>query len=140
MAVRVDREIFDPVGAGSTGSGGASIYDDGAPSVYQRNPWQPRPFTTRSEYIVSEALRVMGVPADQIRQIRPPFINEPFPPQFGYDDTPLTIDHVLDTDRWSPTIRSWTSGVVSAPRRADLQEDQWSGTLRNVSSSVNPAQ
>ena len=134
MAVRVDREIFDPVGVGST-SGGVGFTDDGSRS----NPWQPRPFTTRNEYIVSEALRLMAVPAEEIRQTRPPFINVPFPPVFGYDTTPLTIEQVLDTNRWQPTIRSWTSGVVRAPRTVDLQEDMWSGTLRNFSSSPNPA-
>jgi hypothetical protein len=133
VAVRVDRQIFDPVAVGSTASG-VPFVDDGSRS----NPWQPRPFTTRNEYIASEALRLMAVPAEEIRQTRPPGINDPFPPQFGYDDTPLTIEQVLDTNRWAPTVRSWTSGVVAAPRRTDLQEEQWSGTLRNFSSSVNP--
>ena len=70
MAVIVSRDIFDPVGAGSTAGGGE--IQENAPQV---NPWQPRPFTTKTEYIVSEAMRLMQVPAEQIRMVRPPFID-----------------------------------------------------------------
>lgn len=134
MAIRVDREIFDAVGAGST-AGGSRVYEDGVPS----EPWQPRPFTTKTEYIVSEAMRLMAVPADVIRQTRPPFISIPFPEQFGYDTTPLTVAEVLDVDRWAPKVRSWVSGGPSAPRRVDQVEDMWSGTLRGFNASPNIA-
>ena len=132
MAVIVAREVFDPVGAGSTAGGGEIL--ENAPQI---NPWQPRPFTTKTEYIVSESMRLMQVPAEEIRMIRPPFISEPFPEQFGYDDTPLTIEEVLQTDRWNPTIRSWVSGTPRVVRRVDQVEDQWSGTLRGFSASPN---
>ena len=134
MVIRVDREIFDPVGVGST-AGGNSHYEDGT----QELPWQPRPFPTRNDFLASHALELMATPADLIRQQRPPMINELFPPEFGYDQTPLTINDVLDTDRWAPQIRSWISGTPRQIRRADWQEDMWSGTERNVSTSVNPA-
>ncbi len=132
MAVIVSRDIFDPVGAGST-AGGATILEN-APQI---NPWQPRPFSTKTEFIVSEAMRLMQVPAEQIRMVRPPFIVDPFPEQFGYDQTPLTIDAVLETERWSPQIRSWVSGTPRKQRRVDQVEDQWSGTLRGFSASPN---
>lgn len=132
MAVIVARDIFDPVGAGST-AGGAQIIEN-APQI---NPWQPRPFTTKNEYIVSEAMRLMQVPAEMIRGVRPPMINNPFPPIFGYDETPLTIDDVLETDRWSPQVRSWVSGTPRQIRHVDQVEDQWSGTLRGFSASPN---
>jgi hypothetical protein len=132
VAVTVSREIFDPVGAGSTAGG--SVLQENAPQV---NPWQPRPFTTKNEYIVSEALRLMAVPADVIRQTRPPFISELFPPQVGYDQTPLTIEEVLQTDRWAPQVRSWVSGTPRQIRRNDQVEDMWSGTLRGFSASPN---
>ena len=132
MAVIVSREVFDPVGAGSTAGGGE--IQENAPQI---NPWQPRPFTTKTEYIVSEAMRLMQVPADQIRQIRPPFISIPFPEQFGYDQTPLTIGDVLETDRWTPQVRSWVSGTPRQARKADQIEDQWSSTLRGFSASPN---
>jgi hypothetical protein len=135
VVVRVDREIFDPVGVGSTAGSVGTVGEDGS----RMNPWQPRPFTTKNEYLVSEAMRLMSVPADVIRQTRPPFIVQPFPQQFGYDSTPLTIEQVLQTDRWAPQIRSWVSGTPRMARRVDQVEDQWSGTLRNFSSSPNPA-
>ena len=84
-------------------------------------------------------MRLMAVPADVIRQTRPPMINELFPPTFGYDDTPLTIGQVLDVDRWAPKVRSWVSGGPSAPRYSDQMEDMWSGTLRGFNSSPNMA-
>lgn len=134
MAVRVDREIFDAVGAGST-AGGSQIDEDGI----RQDPWQPRPFTTKNEYAVTEAMRLMAVPADVIRQQRPPVPIELFPQQFGYDDTPLTIEQVLETDRWAPTIRSWVSGTPRVVRKVDQVEDQWSGTLRGFNASPNIA-
>lgn len=133
MAVVVSREIFDPIGQGSTAGGGEIL--ENAP---QTNPWQPRPFTTKTEYIVSEAMRLMIVPAEEIRQVRPPFISELFPPTMGYGpNVQLTIEQVLQTDRWTPTIRSWTSGTPRVPRQVDQIEDQWSGTLRGFSASPN---
>ena len=134
MAVRVDREVFDP-GASGTQPGGVQVEDDGT----RMNPWQPRPFTTKAEYAVSEAMRLMAVPADVIRQTRPMVPQQLFPPTEGYDHTPLTIEEVLQTDRWSPEIRSWVSGVTRKPRRVDTIEDMWSGTLRGFNASPNLA-
>jgi len=136
MVVRVDREIFDPVGVGSTSGGVGTVYEDGT----RPNPWEPRPFTTKTEYIVSEAMRLMSVPAEVIRQARPPVPIELFPPQLGYGpNVQLTISDVLQTDRWAPTIRSWTSGTPRTPRHVDTDIDMWSGTLRNFQSSPNMA-
>jgi hypothetical protein len=136
MVVRVDREIFDPVGVGSTSGGVGTVYEDGT----RPNPWEPRPFQTKTEYIVSEAMRLMSVPADVIRQARPPVPIELFPPQLGYGpNIALTINDVLQTDRWAPTIRSWTSGTPRTPRHVDTDIDMWSGTLRNFQSSPNMA-
>lgn len=129
MAIRVDREIFDAIGAGAE-SGGLRFYDDGTRDL----PWQPRPFMSKAEYVVSDAMRLMALPADQIRQIQPP---QPpgglFPEPMFYDDTPLTIEEVLETERWTPQRRSWISGVVRKPRMVDYQEDMWSGSARNAS-------
>lgn len=133
MAVRVDREVFDPASGHSPG--GAQVYDDGT----RQDPWQPRPFTTKAEYAVSEAMRLMSVSADEIRMIRPVVPQQLFPQQYGYDDTPLTIEEVLQTDRWSPQIRSWVSGTPRQPRSVDTIEDMWSGTLRGFSASPNMA-
>lgn len=135
MVVRVDREIFDAVGAGST-AGGLRFYEDGT----RQAPWQPRPFTSKAEFAISEALRLMSIPAEQIRQtVPPPPAGGLFPPVYGYNETALTIEDVLETDRWTPQVRSWVSGTVRKPRMTDYVEDMWSGTLRGFSSSPNVA-
>jgi hypothetical protein len=134
VAVRVDREVFDPIAVGTT-AGGVRFYDDGTPPV----PWQPRPYGSKEEFVVSNALRLMSVPAEVIRQQRPPVPQMLFPPIYGYDDTPLTIEEVLDTDRWQPQIRSWVSGTPRHPRRNDYVDDAWSGTLRGFNASPNRA-
>jgi hypothetical protein len=135
--IRVDPEgytqLLDAVGLGST-AGGASVWDDGT----RTSAWIPRPNQGPMESVVSNALRLMAVPASEIRKIRPPLVIPPPPDQFAYNKTPLTIEEVLETDRWTPQIRSWVSGNVRMARRADLQEEMWSGTERNVSMSVNP--
>jgi hypothetical protein len=133
MAIRVDRMVFDP--ASGHAPGGVQIYEDAERPV----PWQPRPFTTKTEYQVSEAMRLMSVPAEVIRQTVAPVPQQLFPPILGYDQTPLTIQDVLDTDRWSPQIRSWVSGTPRQPRRVDTMEDMWSGTLRGFNASPNIA-
>lgn len=129
MGVRVDiagLTALDPIAGASAGAGGLPVTDDGE----RQAPWQPRPFQSRTEYNVSESMALMAVPADTIREIRPPFPLGHTPEIEGYDRTALTISEVLDTERWSPQQRSWMSGAVK-PRKADAQEDNWSGTPRN---------
>jgi hypothetical protein len=130
MVVRVDRAIFDPTGQGST-AGGLRVFDDGT----RNPPWQDRPGQSKEQYIVSEALRLMTIPRDQIRamQAAPPYALNP--PIYGYDTTPLGIRDILDTNRWEPTRRSWTSGIVGKPRHSDVDNDLMSATSRNISST-----
>jgi hypothetical protein len=136
MAVQVDRDTFiDPVAVTST-AGGGDLRQGVRPP-----PWQPRPFTTKVEYEMSLALRWMGMPAEQLAQIRPPVPQVLFPPIYGYDETPLTIEEVLDVGRWAPQQRSWTSGApkpVTQSAQQDYMQDMWSGSARNVSPSLNP--
>lgn len=133
MAIRVDRAVFDPVTSGSSAAG-LVVYDDGT----RPPPWIDRPGQSKEEYIVSEAMRLMTIPREQIRAIRPPVPVVLNPPIYGYDTTPLSIDQVLDTNRWEPVRRSWVSGVVSKPRHADVEDDLFSGTSRNINSSLSP--
>mgnify|MGYP006262686133 CR=1 FL=1 len=133
MAIRVDQQgLMDAAGLGSSSAGGTTFHDDGT----RNPPWQPRPFQSRAEYTVSEAMRLMAVPAEQIRQIRPPMLIDPFPQIYGYDTTPLTIGEVLDTERWSPTQRAFMSGSVK-PRHSDSQEDMMSGSPRSFGGGQN---
>jgi hypothetical protein len=134
VAIRVDREVFDAIGAGST-SGGLRVYEDGTRNA----PWQPAPFASSTETIVSNTLRLMAVPADAIRQITPPPpAGGLFPPQFGYDTTPLTIEDVLNTDRWAPKRRSFVAPTSTGPLRLERDaESMWEGSFRGVNTS-NP--
>ncbi len=133
MVVRVDRDMFNPVGSGSTSSGLVD-YDDGT----KPPPWIDRPGQSKEQYIVSQAMRLMSVPREQIRMIRPQIPMLPNPPIYGYDDTPMGINEILDTNRWEPTRRSWVSGVIAKPRHSDVDDDLFSGTSRNINSSLSP--
>lgn len=127
---REDWETLDPVAVSST-AGGLPVYHDGTTTP----PWYPRPGQSKEQYIVSEAMRLMTVPADQVRRIRP-VTEKPEMPTDGYIREPLTIEEVLDTDRWAPQQRSWISGTPTKPRRSD--SDMFSGTARNIGMTVNP--
>lgn len=138
MAIRVDREGFgqttDPGAVGSQSSG-AYVYDDGT----RTEPWADRPWKDRQEIAASETMRLMAIPSEQIAGIRPPVPYVLFPDQeLGFVPRPLTIEEVLDTDRWSPQQRSWLSPTIRPTTRADYQEEAWGGTARGVSGSVNP--
>lgn len=77
-----------------------------------------RPFQQRQEYGVDEILQLAQEPAASISaRVRPPVPLALFPPTRGYDDTPLTISDVLNTDAFAPQFRSWTTGSPSIPRR-----------------------
>lgn len=138
MSIRVDREGFgqsmDP-GAVGQRSSGAQVYDDGM----RPEPWIPRPWQGRNEFTASDALLLMSMSSQEIAAIKPPVPYVLFPDEeLGFVNQPLTIDEVLDTDRWSPRIRSWLSPTITPNTRADFQENAWSGTARGVSNTVNP--
>jgi len=126
--------MYDPGGVGSSDGSVGQVREDGMRTAV----WQPRPFATRQENIISDQLRIMSVPAEVIRNTVRPGIKELFPPQVGYGpDVELTIQDVLQTDRWTPPIRRWVSGTARIPRRVDTEEDLWSGTLRGFNASPN---
>ena len=135
MAYRIAREdwqLLDPTASTST-AGGPPVYNDGTTTP----PWMARPGQSKEQYIVSEALRLMVVPADQIRDIRPVSEHPPMPTD-GYIREPLTIEEILDVNRWQPQIRSWISGTPFKPRKSEVQEDMFSGTARNIGQTANP--
>lgn len=136
MVIRVAREDFgpiDPLAVGSTASGGL-VYDDGTTS----GPWMDRPWKGKEDYVVSEAMRQAIIPRDVIAAIRPPVPYQLLPAEYGYYHRAVTIEEVLDTDRWAPQRRSWVSPTVRPMTRRDLEEQNWSGTERNVNSSPTP--
>ena len=91
-------------------------------------PWQ-----TRSEFIVDQALEnaLAGTP-DQLRKMRPVAApQDPFPDRVGYSKAIPTINDVLNVDRYTPTYRSWISGM---PVERNIQSDYTASGSRNVMS------
>lgn len=137
MAVRFlegGYEYLDPMSGAST-AGSVVVYDDGQPPLLM--PWEDRPGYGQNDLVASDALRWMGMPAEQIRMTRPPVPQALFPPRFGYDHEPATIEDIFYGD-WTPRPRSWVSPPIGTVRRRYEEEQMWSGTLRNESPSVNP--
>lgn len=108
------------------------------------DPYGDRPGQLRPEYLVSNSLRAATVSDHYIENLRPPVPQQVFPPRFGYSHTPLSVEDVLGTSRWSADWRRWVSGaavVRQAPVPTDryFEEDLWGGTLRNVSGEIGSA-
>ncbi len=58
-----------------------------------------------------------------------------FPDRVGYRQEAWSITEVMNIDRYTPSYRSWLSGM---PVRPSVMTDQsWSGTARNAMSE-NP--
>ena len=90
-------------------------------------PWSPM-----REYYVGRALSVARITSQEIRDgVKPQVPQILFPPRFGYSHTPLSVEEVLSTDRWTPRRRSWVSGGATPPTR-QLSGTEWSSSMRNV--------
>jgi hypothetical protein len=67
---------------------------------------------------------------DELRNMRP--VSAPqqlHPKRTGMRQEAWTVEEVLNVDRYTPTYRSWLSGM---PVRPSVMSDQsWSGTARN---------
>lgn len=137
MTIRVDRDgyrqFLNAVGIGVTG-GGIPVYDDGGRPV----PWEEKPWGSGRDRMVSDTLRLMAIPSEELAAIRPPVPQYLFPPEIDWDRTPLTIEGVLDTDRWAPKQRSWVSPTLQPTTRAQYEDSTWSGSARNVSVGGSP--
>lgn len=78
-------------------------------TVYDRTkPWQ-----SNEERLAGQALATASVPAQQIRQIRPPVPVELFPPKYGYRRAAFGIDDVVRVGELYPQARTDFSGRVS---------------------------
>lgn len=87
-----------------------------------------KPFATRQEALVTQALQSATVPSEWLRKMRPAARpQELFPNTKGLRQT-WTIQDVLNIDRQTPSYRSWQSGMVV--QRSMLVDDGNEGTLR----------
>lgn len=77
-----------------------------------------------AERQMNETLARAVIPAEMVRQIRPPLPIEAFPPRFGYERGQPTIYNVLDTGRWAGPDRrldySGSYGTYSATTRPSI--------------------
>lgn len=92
----------------------------------------PGPWQSREEFLVDEALaNALAGTRDQIQTMRP--VASPqqlFPDRLGFSQQQWTITEVMNVDRYTPSYRSWLSGM---PVRPSVMSDQsWSGTARNA--------
>jgi len=126
-------EYLDPMSGAST-AGSVVVYDDAQQTVM---PWEARPGANQNDLVASDALRWMSMPAEQIRMTRPPVPQVLFPPRWGYDHHPATIEDIMYGD-WTPRPRSWVSPPIRTLRRAYEEDQMWEGTMRNEQTSVNP--
>jgi hypothetical protein len=138
MAVRFVEDGYEYLDgmAWATTAGSALVYDDGERTVM---PWEDRPGYGQNDLIASDALRWMSMDRQRLAAVRPPVPSGPlFPPRFGYNHDPITIEDVFAQDgRWLPVRRSWMAPTVRTIQRSH-DEDMWSGTERNVSMSASP--
>ena len=97
-------------------------------------PTTAGPWASRSEFLVDQALSnaLAGTP-NQIRNMRPVAAPQnPFPDRVGFRQNPWDITQVLNIDRYTPTYRSWVSGMPAMP--SVMSDQSWSGTARNAMS------
>jgi hypothetical protein len=96
-------------------------------------PWQySKPGQLRQEYAVDEVLAQAAVPGQVLAAQAPPVPQDLFPPKYGYDENPPTIDDVVNIDRWTPVRRSWTSGGSRYREQPEQPIDGAEGSLRNA--------
>jgi hypothetical protein len=90
-----------------------------------------RPWQTRTEYLVDQALEVRDIPADYLRQMRPAAAPQnPFPERRGFAQQAWDVNSVLNIDRYTPTYRTWISGMPSM--RSQLNDQGSSASTRNT--------
>ena len=94
-------------------------------------PTTAGPWATRSEYLVDEALKsALSRTPEQLRMMRPAAAPQQlFPERQGYTRQPWDINQVLNIDRYTPTYRSWMSGMPVMP--SVMSDYTWSGSSRN---------
>lgn len=92
-------------------------------------PWQ-----SRQEFLTDQALQAAISDPDTIRQIRPVVPQQLFPPRDGFGKQALTIMSVLNMNRYTPSYRSWLSGMPVM--KNDFEEGNFSGSSRYSMNSL----
>lgn len=90
-----------------------------------------KPWQTRSEYLVDQALEsALALSPEELREMRPIAAPQnPFPERRGFAKENWTIEEVMNIDRYTPSYRSWISGMPVQPSM--ISDYSWSGSARN---------
>jgi hypothetical protein len=89
-----------------------------------------RPWQTRTEYLVDLALQSRFIPYEEMKTMRPAAApQDPFPERTGFYQRAWDINSVLNIDRYTPTYRTWISGMPAM--RSYLSEKGSSASTRN---------
>lgn len=104
---------------------------DQTPRRESKRPWQ-----SREEFLVDVSLMNNISDDATIRSTQP--ANKPqelFPARTGFAKNEWTLEEVLNVDRYTPTYRSWMSGMPVRPSiLSDYSDRMWSGAARNAMS------
>lgn len=86
---------------------------------------------SREEFLVDQALsNALASTPEELRAMRPAAAPQnPFPERRGFVKTEWDVETVLNIDRYTPTYRSWLSGMPV--QRSIMSDHSWSGTARN---------
>lgn len=96
-----------------------------------RKPWE---WESPIQLAITGSIATKNAPAEDLAMIRPPLPEPPAPlEEISYDNTPSTIEDILDIGRWSPERRSWVSPTV---RMAKREGGSFEGSARNYSTSI----
>ena len=107
--------------------GGSPISQSFTMQQYRQNK---RPWQTRQEFLVDQALDAAISDPDTIRETRPVVPMEVFPEVRGFTKMEHGIMSVLNTSREVPVYRSWVSGAPVMLHNGSLVDDTFSGSDR----------
>lgn len=94
----------------------------------------PGPWQTRQELLTDEALQSAISDPETIRAIRPPIAIDPFPPRVGFDRRVPSVTDIMNIDRYTPSRRSWVSGMPVM--RSQLMDGSFEGSGRYSMNSL----
>jgi len=113
--------------AEKTERGGSPIAQSFPIQQYRQNK---RPWQTRQEFLVDQALEAAISDPETIRATRPVVPMELMPDYRGYVKHEHNIMSVLNTSRAVPSYRSWVSGAPVMLHNGSLVDDTFSGSGR----------
>jgi len=93
-----------------------------------------RPWQTRQEFLVDQALQAAISDPETIRKTRPVVPQQLFPQREGFSKQEPNVMAVLNMHRYTPNNRSWLSGFPVM--KNDFEEGNFSGSSRYSMNSI----